>query len=503
MIAKTPSRHRPSGGHVHDATSQRPRGDLSNLIILHHHTSLPPSPLPTFATMATATVTVSRALSTDTKHTVPANSPYNNLSSFRPIAQQYQANQHGNNPDLMGQDETSETSSHTASPSEAALPAGQFQLPAVQPAQSAQPTPAARPCGPVSAVRELPPRAKPGRKPMEHDHANDRRKVQNRQAQRNFRDKRAQKVDDLQRANAELTARLEEAERQTANEFHEQQQRINKLVIEKAALERKAASWERKYEEERKLRLATERDLANHRELHSHCGELHSQYVSKQMGFPNSIVQTAGRSMAMPPISNTMSTDMHHDHVNQDPDPYAEHEIDFNAEWSKGAFGKGPNTTTNGQVDWTDSSMDIDKAMGGNCGFCNIVNGSGPCPCREEAVSREPKPTLAPGGCDACIADPERAARCKALADRAEVSQRPNTRHDSIPQQTGYMSCSKLFDSTNLPLPSISELFRGDFHAYPPRNSAAGFDVNEHEVARVLQNLRNNGSAGGVPSSTE
>jgi hypothetical protein len=448
--------------------------------------------------MATATVTISRALSTDTKHTVPANSPYNNIPNFRPIAQQHQpqqhqAYQHGNNPNLMGQDETSETSSQTATPSEFALPAGQLELPAVQPAQ---PTPAARPCGPVSTARELPPRAKPGRKPMDHDHANDRRKVQNRQAQRNFRDKRAQKVDDLQTALRDTKAELQQERQDNANTFHAQQARINKLVIEKRASEDNAAFWERKYEEERKLRLATERDNANLRELQSQSGELHSRYVSKQLGFPNSIVQTAGRSMALPPTSNTMNTGMHHDHVNQDPDPYAEHEIDINAEWSKGAFNKGPKTT-NGQVDWTGSSMDIDKAMGGNCGFCNIDSGSGPCPCREEAVSSEPKPTLAPGGCDACIADPERAARCKALADRAEVSQRPDTRHDSIPQQTGYMSCSKLFDSTNLPLPSISELFRGDFHAYPSRNSTAGFDVNEHEVARVLQNLRNNGSAGG------
>jgi flagellar biosynthesis GTPase FlhF len=331
---------------------------------------------------------------------------------------------------------------------------------------------------------------------MDHDHANDRRKVQNRQAQRNFRDKRAQKVDDLQTALRDTKAELQQERQDNANTFHAQQARINKLVIEKRASEDNAAFWERKYEEERKLRLATERDNANLRELQSQSGELHSRYVSKQLGFPNSIVQTAGRSMALPPTSNTMNTGMHHDHVNQDPDPYAEHEIDINAEWSKGAFNKGPKTT-NGQVDWTGSSMDIDKAMGGNCGFCNIDSGSGPCPCREEAVSSEPKPTLAPGGCDACIADPERAARCKALADRAEVSQRPDTRHDSIPQQTGYMSCSKLFDSTNLPLPSISELFRGDFHAYPSRNSTAGFDVNEHEVARVLQNLRNNGSAGG------
>ena len=443
--------------------------------------------------MATATVTISRALPTDTKHTVSANPSYH-VTGFRPIVQQqpqqHHANQHGNNPGLMGQQETppSETSSQTASPTQAALPAGQLQLPTVQPAQHVQPAPAARPHGPVSAARVLPPRAKPGRKPMDQDNATDRRKSQNRQAQRNFRDKRAQKVDHLQESLRDLTARFEQAQQDWANKQHGYQERINNLQNDLRVSNDKAAAFERKFNEADAARQVAEREVAQLRELHS-------RDVSKQMGFPNSILQTAGPSMAaLPPISNTMDITMHHVHIDQAPDPYAEQEIDITAQWSNGMFNKGPSATNN-QVDWSGSDMDIDKAIGGPCGFCND---SETCPCRE---TRKPKPTLAPGGCDACIADPERAARCKALAERAEVSQRPTAeqRHDSIAQRAEYVSCSKLFDRTNPPLPSISDLFPGTFHAYPSQNSAAGFDVNEHEVARVLQNLRNNGSAGGAP----
>ena len=333
---------------------------------------------------------------------------------------------------------------------------------------------------------------------MDQDHASDRRKTQNRQAQRNFRDKRAQKVEDLARDNDTLRTEMKEQQQAHANALHSLQERINKLLEDNKSLKDGNKSL-------------NDRNAALEREV-MQLRELHSRPVSERMGFPNSLVQTVGTSMALPPISNAVNTGMHHGRVNQAPDPYAEHEIDITAQWSNGTFNKGHSTNNNNNhVDWTGSNMDSnmdmddDKAIGEGCGFCND---SGPCPCREHE-SRKPKPTLAPGGCDACIADPERAARCKALAERAEVSQRPDQfttanggtqiRTDSVAQPTEYVSCSSLFDRANPRIPSIAELFPGGFHAYPSQNSAAGFDVNEREVAHVLQSLRNNGSAGGAP----
>ena len=64
---------------------------------------------------------------------------------------------------------------------------------------------------------------------MDQDNATDRRKSQNRQAQRNFRDKRAQKVDHLQESLRDLTARFEQAQQDWANKQHGYQERINNL----------------------------------------------------------------------------------------------------------------------------------------------------------------------------------------------------------------------------------------------------------------------------------
>jgi hypothetical protein len=60
--------------------------------------------------------------------------------------------------------------------------------------------------GPLSRERTVPPRAKPGRKakPIDTTAQGEKRKTQNRQAQRNFRDKRKEKVVDLEQEVAEL-----------------------------------------------------------------------------------------------------------------------------------------------------------------------------------------------------------------------------------------------------------------------------------------------------------
>ena len=61
--------------------------------------------------------------------------------------------------------------------------------------------------GPMSADVVLRERARPGRKPMTQDDTGDRRRKQNREAQRAFRDKRQQKLADTQQ---ELEERKQE-----------------------------------------------------------------------------------------------------------------------------------------------------------------------------------------------------------------------------------------------------------------------------------------------------
>lgn len=63
--------------------------------------------------------------------------------------------------------------------------------------------------GPAGKSYTLPPRAKPGRKPMK-DEPENKRKLQNRQAQRAFRDRRSQKIEQLETLHAEEKQKLEE-----------------------------------------------------------------------------------------------------------------------------------------------------------------------------------------------------------------------------------------------------------------------------------------------------
>lgn len=84
--------------------------------------------------------------------------------------------------------------------------------------------------GPMSKAIKIPPRAKPGRKPIDQEHAQDRRRVQNRMAQRAFRDKRQQR---MVQAISDLDLAKEEFKHQT-NEFHRQ---IDQLKQTNAALQ--------------------------------------------------------------------------------------------------------------------------------------------------------------------------------------------------------------------------------------------------------------------------
>ena len=72
--------------------------------------------------------------------------------------------------------------------------------------------------GPMSGSVTIQARPKPGRKPIPHEDAQDRRRVQNRVAQRNFRDKRQQKlqdaVDELAARKLEYETKVSEAQRQ-------------------------------------------------------------------------------------------------------------------------------------------------------------------------------------------------------------------------------------------------------------------------------------------------
>lgn len=80
--------------------------------------------------------------------------------------------------------------------------------------------------GPMSAGVTIPPRPKPGRKPIEAIHAQDRRRVQNRVAQRNFRDKRQMKLTEAQEELARIQLEREAEKAELAREREDVRQQL-------------------------------------------------------------------------------------------------------------------------------------------------------------------------------------------------------------------------------------------------------------------------------------
>ncbi|TKA78722.1 hypothetical protein B0A55_04532 [Friedmanniomyces simplex] len=98
----------------------------------------------------------------------------------------------------------------------------------IQPAGAQGPTQVARASGPMSSSVVIPNRPKPGRKPIAQEDAADRRRIQNRMAQRSFRDKRQQKLADtqleLEERKREYEKKVNELERNLDAERREKQE---------------------------------------------------------------------------------------------------------------------------------------------------------------------------------------------------------------------------------------------------------------------------------------
>ncbi|SMR56981.1 unnamed protein product [Zymoseptoria tritici ST99CH_1E4] len=322
------------------------------------------------------------------------------------------------------------------------------------------------PTGPMTKSVALPNRPRPGRKPIPVADAQDRRRNQNRQAQRNFRDKRQQKLE-------EATIELEQLKHsyQEAMRTWQQQDEVNRQKLN-AALERAARA-------EEQLRLITER-----------AEKLQQQAQSAQNPLlsPSSI-GTFRTGVAAPTTQ-----------AREDVPPASyPHEVDFTN------FGRSlANSFSSRNVASTndDSQMDFRMDQDDKCGFCTDTSN---CLCRQaEAANAEkaiqaPEPVSAPtitlpGGCEKCQADPERARACRELASATRMTMRgidnpprPNL-GDGDPMDT---SCSTMVDKFNQfgeRTASIADLFgRRQMRAYP--RPTGGYDLEEADAAEVLTSL--------------
>lgn len=461
--------------------------------------------------MATATVTISRASPADIKPTVPANPAYEN--HVRPsIEQDGRFQQH---PDNTGagqpeQNRVSEESRNASSQSLQSAQGNRVAIPqlSVQPLQ-AQPPSIAPAMGPLSRTVAVPARPKPGRKPLPQEDAQDRRRVQNRLAQRNFRDKRAQKVSELTADNDQLRRDMDNLIKKHSNAMEGQRQETNRLKRKLETLEKD-------------LEAANKRSEDAENKLHS----FDSLKRFKAAGFPNPVLQTTTTSASLPSITTNWRgpvSDYATNNQNVITPPQEEWpETDMTSLWtSRNPPRQETNANEDNGTQWLGSGMDIDSREDDNCGFCTDLENCSCFQSRRAIQQTKATKTIAPGGCDACIADPARADACRALAAKTDFSSSTpaDQRNDSMlpppapsaqasssqasssqapSGQASMMNCSNFIDRVQTQglgqrVPSISELFGGishSIHSYPSSSAAGtGYDVNEHEAAQVLQDM--------------
>ncbi|KAK0899330.1 hypothetical protein LTR02_009730 [Friedmanniomyces endolithicus] len=308
----------------------------------------------------------------------------------------------------------------------------------IQPAGAPGSNQVARASGPMSSSVVIPNRPKPGRKPIAQEDAADRRRIQNRMAQRSFRDKRQQKLADTQM------------------ELEERKRAYEKTINE---LERKLAAERR---EKQELAAQIEGMVARLRNAEGGAGQpqikmRQTQPFGSSAGYIGTAPALSLNTNQRPYSGYGPSSEM------TPPGDSAFLEQDFTA-YRAGAMHNGLRQAMGNDGS---SSMDFGTNIGGNCGFCTDDQ-----------------------NCASCRTDPSRAQACRDLATVANFSSQPSTA-DPSGMYAPRTSCSQLvgqFRQMGERRGSISEYFDGQIQAYP-NAVEGGFDVDEQQAAEVLQTL--------------
>ncbi|KAH0335703.1 hypothetical protein KCU81_g8901, partial [Aureobasidium melanogenum] len=269
--------------------------------------------------------------------------------------------------------------------------------------------------GPLSRDVVLKPRPKPGRKPMaDQNDSSDKRKTQNRMAQRNFRDRRAQKCNDLEIENAQLKANFE-------SERSAWMEQLRQRDAENARLSAQLADGNAK---------SAQIDLEN-RQLRERIAEMQRELGICPIAYCP--VEAIMLTLAQRSVTSNLVSSVHHILTPpSDNDAHDEYEVDFTNIYAS----RKPSAFTSG--------LGTDE----HCGFCSDVEN---CICRQqEELNNKSLPSLppidssraitqpklpsdvsapsflearteasGPGTCDMCLADPEKARQCRELAEVA------------------------------------------------------------------------------------
>lgn len=344
--------------------------------------------------------------------------------------------------------------------------------------------------GPMSSSVTVPSRPRPGRKPMPAAQSDDRRRTQNRMAQRKFRDNRQQKLAEALEELEEMKRQSQQKDAEMKNELEECRKQMN------AQNERIQNILGRLESAERQARESEQRALGFKKRAEDAEAELQA-FKTKQQQLPSAIanfrpaypVSTRGVNQEDEPTPPGSENGMEIDFTNWNRAGQSSYDLHHSA------------TNDSNQMDYMPHSQVDD-----NCGFCSDSQN---CVCAQEkaaaaaaAAAEKPAPVSVPGSCDQCRNDPVRAQACRDMAASTQISARPSTLDSARAQSTtaasGSMApppprtCSNMIDTFNRygeRTATIASLFGGRRLNTYPASTGGGYEFQETEAAEVLSKL--------------
>lgn len=323
---------------------------------------------------------------------------------------------------------------------------------------------------------------------MPPEQSDDRRRQQNRMAQRKFRDNRQQKLQEalveleetkrqIQQKDAELKSHMEESRQQ----IKEQNEMIQAQREQIQATLAKIESFEKRAQDSDRRANDAEAQLQAFKTKQQ---QLPSAIANFRPAYPVSTRSVNQEDAPTPPGSEN---GMEIDFTNWNKAPQSSYDLNQSA------------TNDSNQMDYMPQSQVDD-----NCGFCSDLQN---CVCAQEkaaaaAAVEKPAPVSVPGSCDQCRNDPVRAQACRDMAASTQISARPSTLDSARAQDrtttSGSMppppprTCSNMIDTFNRygeRTASIASLFGGRRLNTYPASTGGGYEFQETEAAEVLSNL--------------
>lgn len=395
---------------------------------------------------------------------IPAQQPTQSLNASQPSTNAFGSAPQDNTPQLAPSGVRTEprpvNAVHTLQPKEEPGSEG-AQTPRSHSDLGPGSTPTAtRMMGPMSGDIVLPARKKPGRKPKDDGSVDDKRRLQNRQSQRKFRENRKNHEEQIQLEFSLLIKTKNDEIAKVAQQRDEAQQQRDQVQkerdeakneIQRLREEIQRLTRQNQHRTGRGYRITPPRTIRND-SVTSPDVDMTGTNLLQQPGAYGP-KYASEKLQAAAPLT---------------PPDYNAYETDFTNVGPAGsslAMNSHPSRNTLGPSELSDTS----------CGFCTDDKN---CVCRQGS---DPVPEVeGPGNCDACLADPQRAQACRQLAASAQAHS---------PYLGRRMTCEQFMDRAQTigTLPSIAELVGDQITAH--RTPSGRYEVEEHEAAQALQTL--------------